>query len=123
MRSIAGTISGEGSTATLVNSPLGMAGTGGDISSTLLSVVGSLALYDRSVVGVGWDGLDRSVDGGLLAFQGRRMVDINSLVCRSGVLDSPLLASVGSERARVGWLDPLNKRVKGMSKGCRGYNR
>ena len=121
---IAGMISAEGTTVTLVGSPLGMAGMGGDISSTLRSVVLSLALYDKSVVGVGRDGLDRSVDDGLFAFQGRRMVDINSLVCRSGMLDSPgvpLLASVGSERERAGWLDPLNKRVNGMPKDCTGY--
>ena len=120
--SIAGMISGEGTTATLVSSPLGMAGTGGDVSSTLFSVVGPLALNVERVLGVGWDGLELSVDDGLFAFQGRRMVDINSLACRPrrmGMLEwseVPLLSSVGPERARVGRLDLRNKRAKGMPK-------
>jgi hypothetical protein len=55
---IAGTVSGEGTTATLVRSTLGMAGTGGVISSTPLSVVGPLALDVEGGVGVGWNGLE-----------------------------------------------------------------
>ena len=77
--SLAGIISGEGSEATLVGSTPGMAGTGGDNPSTPLSVVGPLSLDVKGDVGVSWEG---SVDGGLFAFQGRRMVAINSLACR-----------------------------------------
>jgi hypothetical protein len=47
------------------------------------------------------------------------MVAIISLACRlrGGMLESSevlLLASVGPERGRVGWLDLLNNRAKGM---------
>jgi len=56
--SIVGTISGEGTTAKLVRSTLGTAGTGGDISSTSFSVVGPSALDIKGGVGVGWDGLE-----------------------------------------------------------------
>ena len=51
---VAGTISGKGTTPTLVRSTLGIAGSSGDISSTLLSVVGPLSLDVKGGVGVDW---------------------------------------------------------------------
>jgi len=72
--------------------------------STLLSVEG--------VPAVDWEGLEWSVVDGLFAFQGRQP--------RRGRLESPDVlppASARAESARLGWLDVLNKREKGMPKG------
>jgi hypothetical protein len=99
-----------------------MGKTGGDISSAPLSVVGLVALDVEVGVGGGWDELGSSVNDGLFAFQGRRMVAISSLALalacpRRGMLESEVLlpASVGPERARVDWLDL--KRAEDMSNG------
>jgi hypothetical protein len=120
----ASTISGEGTIKSLVKITLETAGTGGGISSTPLSVVGPSVLNVKAGVCVGWDGLEGSVIDDLFAFQGRRMVDINSLACRPhlmGMLQSLevlFLASVVPECAGVGWLDLRNELAKGMAKRC-----
>ena len=94
-----------------------MAGTGGGISSIPLSVVGGVC--------IGWDGPESAEDG-FFVFQGRRVVTTGSLVRRPGTLESSevlLLAPVGSECAKDGLLNLLDKRAKGMTKDCTGYDR
>jgi hypothetical protein len=92
-----------------------MAGSGAGNVSTLLSVEGG--------IDVDWEGLEWSMVDGPFAFKGRwRMVAFDPLACQSseGRLESSDVlppASARSESARVGWLDVLNKREKGMPKG------
>jgi len=69
--------------------------------------VSSLLSIERGI-GVDWGGTERSVVDGPFAFQGR---------WGTVAFDPLASASAGSESARVGWLDVLNKREKGMPKG------
>jgi hypothetical protein len=55
---IAGTVSGEGTTAAFVRCTVGMAGSGGDNASTLVSVEGFSALDVEAGIGVDKEGLE-----------------------------------------------------------------
>jgi hypothetical protein len=124
---MAGIISGEGTMVRLVRKTpvLVGGGIGRGISAIPPSEVGLSTLGIETGEDASWDWLERStvaVDGRFL-LQGRGMGGVDSLACRrrGGSSESSaearglLPAPVGSECAKLGWLNFLNKREKDIA--------
>jgi len=121
---MAGIISGEGTMARLVRKTSGVVGRGfgRGISGIPPSDVGLSTLGIKAGVDASGDWLERSRVDGRFLLQGRGMAGVDSLACRrrGGSSGSPesaearglLPAPVGSECAKLGWLNFLNKREK-----------